>query len=221
VPRLSRARTRSLDSSGGCARSRRTCAPLPNACGSLQRITSKPAGMGSGSTSLGTHTHLGLRCTISKESPSRSVIHPLRSAPRYLEHPPTSGVSREKIHQLAPAPPWLLLDQQGVSRGCTFAFITSPPVSTKRWRLRPFTFLAPSYPRAPFFGGSHRLADYDGRARTHSTTFPKTGSLSQGRVDALPRAIDAPSSEVVVVGGLCHGKKSWGSSLQAHPPLTT
>jgi hypothetical protein len=31
------------------------------------------------------------------------------------------------------------------------AFITSPPVSTKRCRLRPFTFLAPSYPRTPLF----------------------------------------------------------------------
>ncbi len=48
----------------------------------LRLITSKPSGRGSGSTSLGTHTQRGLRCTISKDRPNRSVIHSRKAAPR-------------------------------------------------------------------------------------------------------------------------------------------
>src|SRR5688572_4153043 len=42
----------------------------------------------------------------------------------------------------APARSWM-------SAGCTLFFSRIPWVSTRRWRLRPFTFLAPSYPRGP------------------------------------------------------------------------
>lgn len=142
-------KTRSRDSSGGCDRStRRMCAPQPNVCGSLLR--SPQVGIGSGSTSLGTHTHRGLRWTISKESPSCSVIHLLSSAPRY----PASA------HNKCPRPgkdsptrssSTLAPSRSASSAECTLTFITSPLVSTKRCRLRPFTFLAPSYPRTPLF----------------------------------------------------------------------
>jgi hypothetical protein len=58
---------------------------------------SSQGAVGSGSTSLGTHTHLGLRWTISKESPSCSVIHLLSSLLLGIRHPPASAEAQGRF----------------------------------------------------------------------------------------------------------------------------
>jgi hypothetical protein len=94
------------------------------------------------------HTHRGLRWTVSQESPNCPVIHPLgpllgTRRPPTTAKPQKDSLTRSNI-TLAPS-------RSARLARCTLAFITSPPVSTKWWRLRPFAFLAPSYPRTPLF----------------------------------------------------------------------
>ncbi len=105
-----------------------------------------------------------------------------------------SRIHRDRLAQQEPDPV-AVHTIGGVGR----ALSTRPSVSTNRWRLRPFTSLPPSNPRAsptPVI-----LTDW-------LSVLPTLGwggmaqvglqPLAQGRMGALPRSIDAEQADIVV-----------------------
>src|SRR3954452_12356475 len=99
------------------------------------------------------------------------------------------------------------------SAGRTLASSSRPCVSTTRWRLRPFTFLPPSWPRGPPIS----VVSTDWLSMTEALGWGGAAdlfahALAQGGVDRLPQAARAPPAEVV------EGRLPGREAVRQHPP---